>query len=147
MIAAAVVILMMVFGVLMLLQQGGVVDFGPAAFYQFLTLHGTGMIGAAVLAATAIMWYFLSHYVSLSKKVLKLNLVIFLIGVVMVIIGIFSFDFAGSWAFLYPLPAISAGAWGKAGALLYLFGMQLIGLGFLILMLDCSSAIIKKYGR
>lgn len=145
-IAAIIVMVMMVFGVLMLLQQGGIFDFGPAAFYQFLTLHGTGMIGAAVLAAVAIMWYFLSHYVSLSKQILKLNIVVFLIGVVMVIIGVFSFDFAGTWVFLYPLPAISAGAWGKAGALLYLFGMQMIGLGLLILLLDCGRAIIKNYG-
>src|SRR5690625_2232494 len=145
-IAAAIVVVMMSFGVLMLLQQGGIIDFGPAAFYQFLTLHGTGMIGAAVLAAVAIMWYFLSHYVSLSKGILKLNIFLFLIGVIMVIIGVFSFDYAGTWTFLYPLPALSAGAWGKAGALLYLFGMQIIGLGLLILLIDCGRAIIKKYG-
>jgi len=146
MIAAAVVILMMVFGVLMLLQQGGVVDFGPAAFYKFLTLHGTGMIGAAVLAAVAIMWYFLSHYVSLSKRVLKTNIVLFLIGVVMIIVGIFALDFSGSWTFLYPLPAISAGAWGIAGALTYLIGLFLVGLGLQIILIDCARAIIKKYG-
>src|SRR5690625_5877573 len=107
---------MMVFGVLFRSQQGGVIDFGPAAFYQFLTLHGTGMIGAAALATAGIMWYFLSHYVQLSRTILKTNLVLFLIGVVMIIVGIFAFDYSGTWTFLYPLPAISAGAWGTAGA-------------------------------
>lgn len=145
-IAALVVLLMMVFGVLMLLQQGGVVDFGPAAFYQFLTIHGTGMIGAAVLASAAIMWYFASHYVDLSKKVLKLNLVLFLIGVVMVLVGIFGFKYASTWTFLYPLPAISAGAWGLTGSLFWLLGLQIIGLGLLLLLLDIGRAIIKKYG-
>lgn len=145
-IATAVVLLMMVFGILMLLQQGGVIDFGPAAFYQFLTLHGTGMIGAAVLAGAAIMWYFLSHYVELSKKVLRLNLILFLIGLVMIIVGVFGFEYASSWTFLYPLPAISAGAWGVTGALLWLLGLQLVGLGLLILLIDCGRAIIKKYG-
>src|SRR5690625_6859471 len=110
-IAAVVAIVMMVFGVLMLMQQGGVVDFGPQAFYKFLTIHGTGMIGAAALAAAAIMWYFLNHYVELSKSILRINLILFLIGVLMVIIGVFSFDFAGGWTFLYPLPAISGGIW------------------------------------
>src|SRR5690625_1272772 len=145
-IAGAVVLLMMVFGVLMLLQQGGVIDFGPAAFYQFLTLHGTGMIGAAVLATSGIMWYFLSHYVQLSRKILKFNLTLFLIGVVMIIIGIFGFDYSSTWTFLYPLPAISAGAWGTIGALLWLIGLQLVGLGLLLLILDCGRAIIKQYG-
>src|SRR5690625_6795530 len=145
-IAGAVVLLMMVFGVLMLLQQGGVIDFGPAAFYQFLTLHGTGMIGAAALATAGIMWYFLSHYVQLSRTILKTNLVLFLIGVVMIIVGIFAFDYSGTWTFLYPLPAISAGAWGTAGAVVYLLGLQLVGLGLLLLIIDCGRAIINKYG-
>jgi len=137
---------MMIFGILMLLAQGGVIDVPPAAFYQFLTIHGTGMIGAAALAAAAVMWYFLSKYVQLSLKVFKLNLVLFLIGVVMVIIGIFSFKFAGAWTFLYPLPALSGHAWGVAGALLYLGGMLILGVGFLLLYIDTGRAIIKKYG-
>lgn len=145
-IAVIIVIAMMGFGVLMLLQQGGVVDFGPAAFYQFLTIHGTGMVGAAVLASTAIMWYFLSKYVSLSETVLKLNIVLFIVGVMMVIVGVFAFEFSGTWAFLYPLPAISAGAWGTAGALTYLVGMLLVGLGLLIVLIDAGRAIIKEYG-
>ena len=145
-IAVIIVIAMMGFGVLILLQQGGVVDFGPAAFYQFLTIHGTGMVGAAVLASTAIMWYFLSKYVSLSETVLKLNIVLFIVGVMMVIVGVFAFEFSGTWAFLYPLPAISAGAWGTAGALTYLVGMLLVGLGLLIVLIDAGRAIIKEYG-
>lgn len=145
-IAASVVVVMMIFGVLMLLQQGGVIDVGPDGFYKFLTIHGTGMIGAAVLATSAIMWYFLSHYVALSEKVLKLNLVLFLTGVILIIIGIFAFDYSGTWTFLYPLPAISAGAWGTIGALTYLIGLQLVGLGLLILILDCGRAIIRKHG-
>src|SRR5690625_2727045 len=119
-ISGVVVLLMIILGIIMLMQQGGMINLSPATFYQLLTMHGTGMVGAVALAASAIMWYFLSHYVKLSEKVLKLNLALFIIGVVMVIIGIFSFEYASSWVFLYPLPAISAGAWGKIGALLYL---------------------------
>ncbi len=145
-IGGIVIIAMMIFGILMLLTQGGVIDLPAASFYQFLTIHGTGMIGAAALAAAGIMWYFLSHYVELSKKVMAINLVLFLIGVVMVIIGVFSFKYASSWTFLYPLPALSASAWGTIGALLYLFGMLILGVGFLLFYLDSGRAIIKKYG-
>src|SRR5690625_804288 len=101
-ISGVVVLLMIILGVLMLLQQGGVLDLSAATFYQLLTMHGTGMIGAVALAGAAIMWYFLSHYVELSEKVLKLNLILFLVGVVMVVVGIFSFEYASSWVFLYP---------------------------------------------
>src|SRR5690625_5332771 len=64
----------------------------------------------------------------------------------MVIIGVFSFDFAGGWTFLYPLPAISGGIWGTVGALLYLCGMLILGVGFLLFYIDTGRAIIKKYG-
>ncbi|MFB4167849.1 cbb3-type cytochrome c oxidase subunit I [Virgibacillus sp. JSM 102003] len=141
-----VIIVMMIFGILMLLTQGGVIDLPATSFYQFLTIHGTGMVGAAALAAAGVMWYFLSHYVNLSKKVMSINLVLFLTGVVMVIIGVFSFKYASSWTFLYPLPALSASAWGTVGALLYLFGMLILGVGFLLFYLDSGRAIIKRYG-
>ncbi|SFD96578.1 cytochrome c oxidase subunit 1 [Lentibacillus persicus] len=64
----------------------------------------------------------------------------------MVIIGVFSFEYASSWTFLYPLPQLSANAWGTAGALLYLLGMLILGVGFLLFYLDAGRAIIKNYG-
>ncbi|WP_051359306.1 cbb3-type cytochrome c oxidase subunit I [Paucisalibacillus globulus] len=137
---------MMIFGILMLLAQGGVIDVSDAAFYQFLTIHGTGMVGAAALAAAGVMWYFLNRYVELSKKIFIWFLGLVLIGVVLVVIGVFSFKYASAWTFLYPLPAISANAWGVTGALLYLFGMLILGTGFLLLYIDTGRAIIKKYG-
>ncbi|MUV38551.1 Cytochrome-c oxidase [Lentibacillus sp. JNUCC-1] len=138
--------IMMMFGILMLMAQSGMLDLSPAAFYQFLTIHGTGMVGAAALAAAAIMWYFLKDYVQLSKHIFTLNLVLFLLGVLMVSVGVFSFEYASSWTFLYPLPALSGNAWGTAGALLYLFGMLILGIGFLLFYIDSGRAIIKKYG-
>ncbi|MFC4386917.1 cbb3-type cytochrome c oxidase subunit I [Gracilibacillus marinus] len=145
-IGGLIVFVMMLFGVMMLLTQGGVIQLGPATFYQFLTIHGTGMIGACALAASGVMWYFLNKHVVLSKKIFITNLICFLIGVVMVIVGVFSFDYASAWTFLYPLPTLSAKAWGTIGALLYLFGMLIIGIGFLLLFLDIGRAIIKKQG-
>ncbi|SHF88821.1 cbb3-type cytochrome c oxidase subunit I [Ornithinibacillus halophilus] len=145
-IGGVVIALMMVFGILMLLAQGGVLDLSPAAFYQFLTIHGTGMVGAAAFAAAGVMWYFLRQHVTLSEKIFKVNMVLFLIGVLMVIVGVFSFEYASAWTFLYPLPALSANAWGTVGALLYLFGMLILGVGFLLLYIDTGRAIIKKFG-
>ncbi|WP_449539441.1 cbb3-type cytochrome c oxidase subunit I [Ferdinandcohnia sp. Marseille-Q9671] len=141
-----VILLMMIFGVLMLLAQGNMIDVDPGFFYEILTVHGTGMVGASALSAAAVMWYFLSKYVQLNKGIFISNFIFFIIGVAMVLVGIFSFDFAGGWTFLYPLPAISAGGWGVVGAALYLGGMLVIGVGFLLLYLDVARAIIKQYG-
>lgn len=137
---------MMVLGVLMLLSQGKIIDLGPKFFYQVMTLHGTGMIGAAALAALAVLWYFLRNYVDVSLKILVTNLIMFATGVVLVLIGIFGFQFAAGWTFLYPLPTLSVGAWGKVGSILYLLGMLIIGTGFVLQYLDIARAIIKKYG-
>lgn len=145
-IGGVIIAVMMIFGILMLLAQGGVIDVPDAMFYQFLTIHGTGMIGAAALAAAGVMWYFLNQYVELSRSIFNWFLGLVIIGVILVVIGVFSFEFAGAWTFLYPLPTISASAWGTIGALLYLFGMLILGTGFLLLYMDTGRAIIKKYG-
>ncbi|WP_085993276.1 cbb3-type cytochrome c oxidase subunit I [Oceanobacillus senegalensis] len=137
---------MMIFGILMLMQQGGVIHVKPATFYQFLTIHGTGMVGAAAISAAAIMWYFLRKHVELSREIATTTLVLFLIGVVMVIVGVFSFEYASAWTFLYPLPTLSANAWGATGAILYLGGMLVLGTGFLLFYIDAGRAVIKKYG-
>jgi len=145
-ISGAIILLMMVFGVIMLMGQGNIIDLDSGMFYKFMTIHGTGMIGAAALAGSAIMWYFLSQYVPLKRSAFIINFCFFLLGVTMVLVGIFAYDFAGGWTFLYPLPAISGGMWGETGAVLYLGGMLVIGTGFLLLFLEASRAIIKEYG-
>lgn len=145
-ISGAVLLLMMIAGVLMLLSQGNLIKLDTIMFYKVMTLHGTGMIGASILAVSAIMWYFLSQYVPLKRSVFHLYIILFLIGVTMILIAIFGYDFAGGWTFLYPLPAISGGVWGKTGAALYLGGMLVIGTSFLIFLLETARAIIKKYG-
>src|SRR5699024_4501729 len=82
----------MIFVILMLMKQGGWLNTAPAKFYQFLTIHGTYMIGADALAASAILWYFLNHYVPLTKGILKANLILFVISAAMVTVGVFSFE-------------------------------------------------------
>lgn len=144
--SGAVFLLMMIFGVIMLLGQGNLIELKPDIFYKIMTIHGTGMIGVSALASSCIVWYFLKQYVPLNIAAFRLNLLCFLLGVAMVLVAIFVFDFAAAWTFLYPLPAISAGMWGKTAAGLYLGGMLIIGSGFLILFLEAARAIIKKYG-
>lgn len=143
----AVVLLMMVFGLLMRLAQGGLIGIPPARFYELLTLHGAGMVGIAALGGAAVMWHFLGQYVRLSGAIFVANLVLFLVGVAMILASVLGGGFAGAWTFLYPLPAQSLGVWGTGAAALFVGGLLVIGTGFLLLYLDVARAIIGRYGN
>ena len=144
-ISALVYVLMMLFGLLMRMGQATWLDIGPSLFYQIMTAHGAGMVGISGLAGSAVMWYFLRRYVALSNAILWANLAFFLIGVVLILGGIFLGGFAGGWTFLFPLPSHGLGAWGVTGAASFLIGLLLIGVGFLLLYLDVARAVISQY--
>ena len=146
-VSGAVVLLMMLLGLLMLLTQGGMLDLPPDLFYQVMTAHGIGMVGISSLAGAAIMWHFLSQYVRLSNTVLMINLALFLLGVAMILCAVFLGGFASAWTFLYPLPAISGGAWENSAAAVYLGGVLVIGAGFLLFFLDVGRAILAVYSN
>ena len=145
-ISALVFVLMMVLGLLMRLSQATWVELTPNLFYEVMTAHGAGMVGISGLAASGVIWYFLRRYVNLSTGILWTNLAFFLLGVVLILGGIFLGGYAGGWTFLFPLPGTSAGVWGTTGAACYLFGLLSIGVGFLLLYLDFARAIMAKYG-
>ena len=91
---------------------------GPMWFYQLMTLHGVGMVGVAAIAGAAIMWHFLSQYVELSERILKTNLLLFLMGVAMLLGSVLIGRFHSAWTFLYPLPGKSMGMWSTGAAAL-----------------------------
>src|SRR5215204_3163593 len=145
-ITALVLALLMVFGLLMRASQAGLLTIPPDRFYQLLTAHGIGMVAISGFGGAAVMWYFLSRYVSLSRGILLANLACFLAGVVLVLGAIFVGGFAAAWTFLFPLPAHSLGLWGKGATSSYLVGVLLVGVGFLLLYLDTGRSIIRSYG-
>ncbi|MCL4767045.1 MAG: cbb3-type cytochrome c oxidase subunit I [Hyphomicrobiaceae bacterium] len=141
-----VLLLMMLVGLLLRLTQAGWLGLEPDLFYQFMTVHGVGMVGIAALGGASVMWYFLSQYVRLNSGVLAANLVLFLIGVVMILGADLIGGFAAGWTFLYPLPARSSGVWGTAAAAWHLGGLLLIGVGFLLVCLEIGRALVSSYG-
>ena len=146
MITATVLIILMIFGVILLLNQGNMINITPQLFYKIMTVHGSGMIGIAALGGTAIMWYFLSKYMKLKPAIFLLNLALSLVGIVLILIAVFGFNFSDGWTVLYPLPAQSAKFYGIAGALFFLLGLLILGVGFLIMYLYLAVRIIKEYG-
>lgn len=145
-VAGFVLILMMLLGVLMRMAQGGWFDLPPDRFYQFLTVHGTGMVAVATLGGISVMWFFLNRHMRLSTGILIANLVIFLVGVVIILAADLIGGFAAAWTFLYPLPALSAGIWETNAAFWHLLGLLLVGVGFLLVCLDFGRALISRYG-
>ncbi|KAA0213278.1 MAG: cytochrome c oxidase subunit I [Leptolyngbya sp. PLA3] len=143
--AGLLLLLMMVVGVLLRMSQAEILVMSPDWFYRFMTLHGAGMVGMAGLAGAGIMLYFLGRHVSLSTRVAWINLVFFVVGVVLILVGITVGDYAGAWTFLYPLPRQSMGVWTTWGAAAFLGGLLLIGVGFLLLHLDTGRAILSRY--
>ncbi len=136
----------MVFGFLMRLGQAGLIEISPSWFYQFMTMHGVGMVGIAGMGGAAILYHFLSQYVDLSKKVFIVNLVLFLIGAVLLLGPSLFAGYAGAWTFLYPLPQHPQGQWSATAATVHLTGLALVGVGFLLFHLDNARAIIARYG-
>ena len=145
-VTALVLALLMVFGLLMKASQAGIITIPANRFYQVLTAHGIGMVAISGLGGAGVMWFFLSRHVSLSPAILATNLVCFLLGVVLVLGGIFVGGFAAAWTFLFPLPAHSQGVWGTGATASYLLGVLVVGVGFLLLFLDTGRAILSKYG-
>ena len=145
--SAIVFVLMMAFGILMKVAQAQWLSITPDIFYQIMTAHGAGMVGISGLAASAVMWYFLRRYVQLTVNILWINLFFFLVGVVLILGGIFLGGFGGGWTFLFPLPSHGLGVWDTAAATSFLVGLLLIGVGFLLLYLDVARAIIAQYGN
>ena len=145
--AAAVLLLMMVFGLLMRMEQAQLISMGANWFYELMTLHGAGMVGIAGIAGAAIMWHFLRQYVDLSQRIFITNLVLFLLGVVMILASVLFGHFQGGWTFLYPLPAKSMGMWSQGAAALFMGGLLVIGVGFLLMHLDIARAIVARYGN
>lgn len=145
-ITGLLLLLMMLFGLWMRLAQGDWAELEPDLFYQIMTMHGMGMIGLATLGGMSIMWYFLGRYVQLNWRILVANLVFFLVGVVLMLWAVFIGEFGGAWTFLYPLPAVSGGAWEGSAAFTFLFGTLLVGVGFLLVCLEVCRGLIATYG-
>ncbi len=138
--------LMMLAGIAMRASQAGAVGIDPELFYRLMTLHGAGMVGAAGLGGTIVMWAFLRRYVPLSTRVFGLLWTLSLVGVLLIVGSIVVGRFAAGWTFLYPLPAKSLGMWSAAAAAAFVLGLTLIGVGFLLFYGDCAIALSRRFG-
>lgn len=145
--AMALFVVIMSVGLTMRLTQATWFKLPPNLFYEFLSLHGAGMLGTMSLATTAAMWFFVRKYVKLHMWAFVANYVLFMLGVVAILLSIFVGHYGALWTFLYPLPVQGMGLWSGQWSALFMLGYLFIGVGQLLFYLDVAMGMTARYGN
>lgn len=140
-----VFVLMAVAGFTMRIEQAQWVSYDPGTFYALLTLHGAGMIAAAVLCGMGIMWYTLREEGPLDERVALWSYGFIAAGIVGVIISALIGHFAAAWTFLYPLP-FKGTTWPSWATGAFLMSMALIVVGWTAWCLQVFGCVTARYG-
>lgn len=138
-------LLMGVLGLLMRLDQGGLVVIPPAWFYRLMTLHGAGMVASILLAGLGGLAAAVSATTRLSARVLWIALVIYLLGTGFVDLTTLVGGFGGGWTILYPLPGHGL-VWTLDAALAMYIGYLFIALGLLLYCVHMLYALAASHG-
>jgi cytochrome c oxidase subunit 1 len=132
-----------VLGILMRLNQGGIIEQSPITFYTNLTTHGVTMIGIWFVAGMAAVNYLMERYVKTSYTANAIALVLTVIGVLMLWTSTFIGQFHAAWTFLYPLPFRVM--WAEWATPLFLASLTVLVIGWLIWSISLMTQILKKY--
>ena len=138
-------LLMGLLGLLMRLDQGGILVIPPVWFYRVMTLHGAGMVASILLAVTGGLAAAVSATTRLSARVLWIALVIYFIGTSFVILATLVGGFGGGWTVLYPLPTHGL-VWTLDAALAMYAGYLFIALGLLLYCVHMLHALARAHG-
>ncbi len=142
----ALIAVMGLLGLTMRLTQADVLDVSPEWFYRLLTLHGAGMLTAALLAMMGGLWFAVKASADLSLGRMLFSYASIVLGAVAVLVAVLVGGFATGWTFLYPLPFDSAGQWSPWATVTFLGGLALVGIGFFVFCIDMLAATTEAYG-
>jgi len=143
----AVLLLMILAGILMRLDQGDAINLGDDWFYRLMTLHASGILVGVLMAMMGGLWYVMRAVVpELDYRLAMASWGIIVLGVVFALVSILIGGYAGAWTFLWPLPFVNAAAWPEWATVAYLLALVLVGVGFVIYCLDMLRAITNHYG-
>ena len=141
-----VLVLMGIAGIVMRATQADVISLSPTWFYRLLTLHGIGMLTAAMTAMMGASWYALAPVLPLSYARMRAAYAAIVAGVACVLVAVLLGGFAPAWTFLYPLPFYSSGDWSSRGAAGFFIGVTLVGVGFAVFCVDILAGAEREYG-
>lgn len=132
-----------VLGILMRLNQGGVLQQSPINFYSQMTIHGITMIGIWFVAGMAGINYLMERYVKTSYTANLIALILTVIGVLLLWAVTFIGKFHTAWTFLYPLPLKVM--WAQWATPTFLVAMSILSVGWLIWGISMMTQVLKKY--
>lgn len=133
-------------GLLMRLNQGDVIVLPPLWFYRIMTLHGAGMVAAALVGASGGLSAVLSPSVRLRPRLLWIVLALYFVAAALLGLSTLVGSFAGGWTMLPPLPFVSGREWTVRAAITFMAAYLVLGLGFLLYCLEILRATTKAYG-
>jgi cytochrome c oxidase subunit 1 len=132
-----------VLGILMRLNQSGVINQSPVTFYSHLTTHGLTMIAIWLVAGMAAVNYLLQRYVQVNYSANIFAMVFTVIGVGLFWTSTFIGKFHSGWTFLYPLPLHIA--WAEWATPLFLSSLVVLGVGWLVWCVSMMIQLVRKY--
>lgn len=139
----ALFVVSIVLGILMRLNQGGMIQQSPITFYANMTTHGLTMIGIWFVAGMAAVNYLMQRYVKTSCTANVIAMVLTVIGVLMLWTTTFIGKFHTGWTFLYPLPLKVM--WANWATPLFLLSLTVLGVGWLVWSVALMAQLLRKY--
>ncbi|MEO6923131.1 MAG: cbb3-type cytochrome c oxidase subunit I [Acidobacteriaceae bacterium] len=139
-----IVAVMMFVGLTMRMAQAGWLTIQPGLFYELLTLHGAGMVVALVVCAMGGLWFLMHRRISMSAPLAITSWVLIMVGVVAAIVAVVFGHYSGLYSFLDPLPFM--GSWPNWATGVFLIGMALINIGWMIWCFQILGAVARAYG-
>lgn len=136
--------LLMLVGLTMRMAQAHWIPIDANVFYELLTLHGAGMIIGLLVCAMGGLWYLMRRRIDMSAPLAIVAWALIMLGVVVVVISVIFGHYAGLYTFLYPLPFI--GSWPNWATGVFLIGMALINIGWMIWCFQLVGAVLRAYG-
>lgn len=132
-----------ILGILMRLNQGGIIHESPVTFYIHMTTHGLTQVGIWFVAGMAGINYLMERYLKTSYLANVIAMVLTVIGVLMLWTSTYIGDFHTGWTFLYPLPLKIM--WAEWATPLFFGCLLVMGTGWLIWSVSLMTQILKKY--
>jgi cytochrome c oxidase subunit I len=133
-------------GYAMRLEQAGFWSFGPSLFYEIMTLHGAGMVTAALIAAIGGLIEVLNGSTPLSARLLWTAYVIGSLASAIVILAVVVGGVGAGWTMLYPLPYHSLGEWTTTAAAAVYVGYFLTAVAFLLYCIAFLRGTLQAAG-
>lgn len=130
---------MRLLGLAMRLDQAGFWVLAPGVFYQIMTLHGAGMVTAALILPVGDQIEVLNGSTPLDARLLWAAYVVGYSAVLTIAPATIIGGVGAGWTMMYPLPYRAAGQWTITAAMAVYVGYFLTTVAFLL----CCIAFLR----